>query len=247
MGAMNARSQRLCTWSGVVFMAAFFVGFGVIARFIPPPDPADTAREVAERYRDDANAIRTGMLISMYALVFYVPWVATLAVQMKRIEGRHTPLTYTQLVIGGILPVAFLPTLYYFQVAAFRPERSDESIQQLNDMGWLPFTGIIYTIVLQNLALGIAVLADSRPRPVFPRWYGYLALWCAILYCPASLDVFFTDGPLAWNGLLSWWLSLVTFFVWLVVTTVLMFRAIAEQELEEAADEAAPALSAPCT
>ena len=70
---MSARSQRACIWCGVAFMVLFFLGFGVIARYIPPPDPGDTAAEVAARYRDDANAIRTGMLISMYALVLYVP------------------------------------------------------------------------------------------------------------------------------------------------------------------------------
>lgn len=237
---MNARTQRLCIWSGPAFMVLFFLGFGVIARYIPPPDPADTAAEVAQRYREDANAIRTGMVLSMYALVFYVPWVATLSVHMRRIEGTHTPLSYSQLGLGAVLPVAFFPSLYYFQVAAFRPDRPDTDIQQLNDMGWLPFTGIIYTIMLQNIVIAVAVLSDKRAEPVFPRWYAYFSLWCALLYCPASLDVFFTGGPLAWNGLFSWWLSLIAFFAWLVVTTVLLFRAVKHQERERPRAEAIP-------
>jgi hypothetical protein len=219
-------------------MALFFLGFGVIAGYIPPPNPANSAADVAARYRHDANAIRAGMLISMYALVLYVPWVAVLAVQMKRIEGRHTPLSYAQLGLGATLPVAFFPALYYFQVAAYRPERSDEAIQQLNDMGWLPFTGIIYAITIQNVLVGAAVLADRRPNPVFPRWYAYFSLWTGLLYCPASLDVFFKGGLFAWNGLMSWWLSLISFFAWLVVTSVLMFRAVAHQQREESLEPA---------
>jgi len=227
---MNARTQRLCAWSGPLFAVLFFIGYGVIARYIPPPAPADPAQVVADRYREHANAIRTGMIVSMYALVLYVPWVAVITVQLKRIEGEFSPLAYAQLGLGALLPVEFLPSLYYFQNAAYRPGRSSEAIQQLNDMGWLPFTGIIYTIVIQNLVIAIAVFSDKHTVPVFPRWFAYFSIWCGLLYCPASLDVFFKDGPLAWNGLLSWWLSLVAFFAWLVVTTLLVLRAITAQE-----------------
>lgn len=223
----NGWSQRLCVWSGALFALLFFIGFGVIARYIPPPDPQRSAADVAAFYRDNANSIRTGMLVSMYALVLYVPFVAAISVQLKRIEGTHTPLTYTQLGIGCTLPVAFFPPLYFFQVAAYRPERSDDSIMMLNDMGWLPFTGIIYAIFIQNLAIGFAVLADRRANPIYPRWYGYFCFWTALLYCPAGFDVFVKDGPLAWDGLFSWWLSLVSFFAWLVVTIMVTLHAIA--------------------
>jgi hypothetical protein len=119
---------------------------------------------------------------------------------------------------------------YYFSVAAYRPERSDDDILQLHDMGWLPFTGIIYTITLQNVVIAIAVLTDERTRPIFPRWFGYISLWLALLYLPDCLDVYFKDGPLDWGGVLSLWLSLVAYFLWIVAATVLMLRAVAEQE-----------------
>jgi hypothetical protein len=225
-------------WSGPLFALLFFLGYGVIARYIPPPDPADSAQVVADRYREHTNAIRTGMLVSMYALVFYVPFVAAISLHLKRIEGKFSPLAYAQFGLGVLLPVEFLPSLYYFQNAAYRPERSNEAVQQLNDMGWLPFTGIIFTIFIQNVVIGIAVLSDHRARPIFPRWFGYFSIWCGLLYCPASLDVYFQDGPLAWNGILSWWLSLIAFFVWLVVTTVMLLRAITDQAQGEALEQA---------
>ena len=230
---MNIRAQRLCVWSGVAFMALFFVGFGVVARFIPPPSPTLEPEAVATLYRDHADGIRLGMVLSLYALVLYVPWSAVISVQLKRIEGQHAPLAYAQLALGAGLPVAFFPSLYHFANAAFRPERSPEIVVALNDQGWLPFTGIIYAIVVQNLLIAYGVLSDKRPVPVFPRWFGYFSLWTALLYCPAGLDVFFTAGPLAWDGLFTWWLSLVAFFLWLIVTTVLLLRAIARQEVEE--------------
>lgn len=41
--------------------------------------------------------------------------------------------------------------------------------------------------------------------------------------------VFFKGGPLAWNGLLAWWLVLAVCFSWIVVITVLLLRAINRQ------------------
>lgn len=230
---MNARSQRLCAWCGPFFTLLFFIGFGVIAGFIPPPLPSSSAEVIATMYRDHATAIRLGMVLSMFAITFWVPFIAIISVQLKRIEGRHSPMTYAQLALGALNPVAFFPAFYYFCTAAFRPERDDKVIQQLNDMGWLPFTGIVYVIFVQNLVIGIAVLSDSRSTPILPRWYGYFSIWAGVLYCPACLDVFFQKGPLAWDGIFTWWLSLVAFFVWIVVTTVVMLRAITSQEKSE--------------
>ncbi len=38
------------------------------------------------------------------------------------------------------------------------------------------------------------------------------------------------SGPFAWNGLLAFWLPVVTFFGWIVVAATMLFRAIAAQE-----------------
>lgn len=230
---MNITMQRACTWSGPLFTVLFFVGFWVIAGLIPPPPPSQTAEEVAQTFRENANSIRAGLLLTMYSGVFTVPWVAAISVQMKRIEGHHTPLTYTQLGLGVLLPIEFIAPIYFWQAAAYRPERSAESIQMLNDLGWLPFAGLVFTIVLQAVVLGIAVLSDKRNEPIFPRWFGYFSICSALLFCPAALNVFVKDGPLAWNGLIAWWLLLVAFFVWVLVVTGVLLRAASIQQRDE--------------
>lgn len=241
---MTERNQRLCTWSGPLFALLFLLGFGVVSRYIPPPMPSDTAAEVAARYRANPTGIRAGMVITLFAIMFYVPWTAAISVQLKRIEGRRSPLTYAQLGIGSVLSAAFIPVLYFFIIAAFRPERSDESIQMLNDLGWVPFTGIIYSIFLQNVLIGVAVLGDKRENPVFPRWFGYFSIWIAVAYCPASMDAFFTTGPFAWNGLFTWWLSLISFLIYIVVITTMMLRTTNPAMIaEDAAQERALAVS----
>jgi hypothetical protein len=153
-------------------------------------------------------------------------------------EGRFAPLTYAQLGLGACLPFEFMVPIYFWETAAFRPERSPEIIQTLNDLAWLPFTGVIFTIVVQAVVIGAAVLLDQhRERPVFPRWFGHFSIWSALLFAPAGLDVCFTSGPLAWDGLAAWWLLVVSFFLWSAVLSVLLFAAIRSQEAETREEE----------
>lgn len=132
-----------------------------------------------------------------------------------------------------ILPVMFL------EAASFRADRPAQSVQDLNDVGWLMFIGVVTTAVLELIVIGIAILQDHGANPVFPRWAGYYSIWVALLLTPGSVTVFFKHGPLAWNGLLTWWLPLAVFATWLAVMTALPLRAIHAQALAEPAPTAA--------
>jgi hypothetical protein len=235
---VNAKAQRLCAWCGPIWIVLFFVGFWVIAGFIPPPHPGSSADEVAAFFRTHANPIRAGLLVTMYAGAMCVPWVAAISVQLKRIEGRFSPLCYAQLALGASLPFEFVVPIYCWETAAYRPGRSPEIVQTLNDLGWLPFTGLVFTIFFQAIVIGVAVLMDKRARPVFPRWFGYASLVAAVLFFPAGLDVFFTTGPLAWDGLIAWWLLVVAFFVWVIALSILLFAAIRSQAADGRPEEA---------
>jgi hypothetical protein len=127
----------------------------------------------------------------------------------------------------------FIVSLILWQAATFRPERSPEIVQTLNDVAWMLFVCIASTPILQALVMGAAVLGDRRARPIFPRWAGYFDFWVALLFLPGSISVFFKDGPFAWNGLLTWYLPLTVFTAWIIVNTVLTLRAITRAEREE--------------
>jgi len=226
---MSRPTQMVCAWCGPAMTFLFFVGLMLLADFIPPPSPHDSAEQIAAMFRDNTDRIRVGVLLSMLGTGLLCPWYAVIAVQVKRIEGRWSPLAYTCLIAGacGVLEIV-LPQMTW-QAAAFRPERSPEVTQALNDLAWLPFLGLTTTVVLQNFVIGVAVLRDSRPAPIFPRWYGYLNFWIGLLVMPAGLIVFFKTGPFAWDGLLAWWVPVAAFFGWIVTTSVLLTQAIREQ------------------
>jgi hypothetical protein len=71
----------------------------------------------------------------------------------------------------------------------------------------------------------VPILRDESPRPLLPRWLGYLNLWCAIGSLPAAGVYFVQDGPLAWNGLLSFWLPAVCFGAWAFATMAVLLKA----------------------
>jgi hypothetical protein len=99
-------------------------------------------------------------------------------------------------------------------VIAFRPDRSAELSVTLNDIAWLVFITPIAPFIIQNIAIGIAILRDEGR--LLPRWVAYLNFWIAASFVPDPLAYFFHSGPFAWNGILVFWLALTTYAVFLV-------------------------------
>jgi hypothetical protein len=226
---MSAGTQRLCVWVGMAMMPLFFLGFGLIAQFIPPPSPADSAQAVAHMYAQQRTGIRIGMFIATGAGALLCFLFAVIATQLRRVDPT---LMYVQIIAGACTVLEFLFPPLFWQTAAFRSERAATTVQTLNDLAWLPFLGITGTLIAQQLVIAIAALRDERRDPVFPRWVGYANLWAALGIVPASFVVFFHHGPLAWNGVLAWWVVLVDFFAWMCVMAVALRHAIAQQERE---------------
>jgi hypothetical protein len=222
---MNHKVSRACAWSGIAFAVLFGVGF-LIAGFLPPPSPGEGAHALARLFRHDGTRIRIGIQIAWSSSVLFLPFVALLSQLMKRSEGDFAPMAYTQLAAGVGSVIVFVIPLWNIQAAAYRAERAPQTIQALSDLGWLPFVGGWAVPAAQSIALAVVILADRSATPTFPRWSGYFNIWIALLYVPAVLLPFFKSGPLAWNGVLPFWLGAVAFFGWIVVMTVLSLHAL---------------------
>jgi hypothetical protein len=122
----------------------------------------------------------------------------------------------------------------FWLIAAFRPERDAELTQMLNDLGWVTFTTSVPFLIAQCVVTALAIGIDRQPRPVFPRWVGYFNLLVAAAMTPAAFVGLALDGPVAWNGLLSFWVKNIAIAVWIAVMGVALGRAIYRQRAEEA-------------
>lgn len=232
---MSLKVQKVCAWSGIVFIVLIAIGFWGLADFIPPPSPHDSALQIQHFFAAHKTGIRFGMIISMMASGLLGPFAAIVTVQMRRIEGRHSVLSFTWLALGAIFGLEFIYLIFFWQTAAFRPERAASIIQSLNDMAWIPFVGLSSTIILMPIVFGVVMLMDKRETPVFPRWAGYFNLWAGLMFTPGTFNVFFHTGPLAWNGIFAFYIPVGVFAIWCIVDSVLLMRAVDHQRAEEAA------------
>jgi hypothetical protein len=224
----DARVQKAAIWTGLFGWTVLFIGMAVVGRLIPPPDPSDTAVQVAALYRDHHDRIRFGSVLMFSGAGFALFYVAAVSQQLKRMPGAAASLLAQAQLVGGAIGSFMLlwgPAIWV--AASLRPEeRSPETLQTLHDLAWVAFVAGSTWFVVQMLAVGVAVLTDAGERPVYPRWLGYLSVWAAVLLIPAPLDICFTTGPFAWDGLFVFWIPLAAFGAWFVPVVGLTLKAI---------------------
>jgi hypothetical protein len=233
---MHIRTQRIGIWCGYIFAAAFLVGFLGLARFCPPPDPAGSALEVADRFRGNTIGIRLGMLVCLFTSALLLWWWGSIATQFKRIEGRWSPVTYLVVAGSACFVLEFIFPCMFWATAAFRPEADPELIRKFNDLAWLPFLCVVSTAMVQCFGMAYVVLSDNRATPVYPRWFAYYNVMSALLFAPADFIIMFKRGPLAWNGVISFYVVFTVFTAWLLVMTFMTNRAITQQQAEPERD-----------
>jgi hypothetical protein len=233
---MSLRTQQVCSLGGVILAVTFIIGWAGLAGFVPPISPQKSPAEVVDFFTSNQTKIQIGLFLCLVGSGFLAPFTGVISAQLRRIEGRHTPISYSQLVAGAGVAVGFTMGLMVWYAAAYRPESDPIMTQRLNDLAWFIWVGWAYLPAAQTISVGLAILKDERADPVFPRWVGYLSLWCSLFYLPGGLAIFVTSGPLAWNGLIVWWFLVVAYFIWVVtITWALLYRAIPHQQREEEA------------
>jgi len=227
---VDIRNQLISLWCVPIALVLFGLALINLAHFIPPLAPTLTPQEVADFFRQHSLGIRIGMVLFLFCGTLLAPITAVFAVLIKRIEGRASVLTYTQIITGTVALVLFIPPAICWSAAAYRPERALEDILLLNDLGWLFFIMIVPPGMLQVLVIALAILQDKRAQPLFPRWVAYLNIWAAILFIPGGLVTLFKTGPFAWNGLIAFWIPVAVFGAWWIVMFITCLKAIKRPE-----------------
>lgn len=207
-----------------------------LARMFPPISPTWSAGTVADFYIDHKIWIRIGVAGCLLTSVIALPFLATIVLRIRRVEGQWGMLTVTQLFAAVIFVPALLFPFLVMAAAAFRPDtRPAEITLALNDVFWLMFIGIVGTIIVQNIVLAITAFIDKTDPLTFPRWYGYLNLWVALLSLPGCVVVVFNDGPLAWAGVFAFYIPGAALTIWMFTTTYVLLRGIKAEQMAQAA------------
>lgn len=234
---MTTAMQKTLAWSGTAFVLLLFPGI-IMAGLLPPIAPTKTAAEVAQFWSTNTGLKRCGLVILLAAAGLQIPFGALIAVRIKQLEGRSSPLAYAQLIATGLAVMAIVLPTFAFAAASYRPERNPEITQALNDLGWLPFVMNWPAATIQCLVIGFAIFGYQGQRPIWPRWVAYYNFWSAFLFAAGGFVVLFKTGVFAWNGLLAFWMVAVFFGAWFLVMTWQLLATIDAQPAERPRESA---------
>jgi hypothetical protein len=213
----------------IIWVSAFFLFPG----FLHPMSPTMSADSVADFYRDETARIRYSMISFNWFGVGLIPTVMLLAMQVRRMAHRTPILSYSLIACAGGPPCLFLIANMFWLLGSFRPERSPELTQLLNDLAWVTFTVLVPYLIAQCLLLALAIYWDRQEQPVFKTWVAHFNLLVAVALAPAAFGALTFSGPLAWDGLLSFWVKNVAIAVWIVVMGVVLGQTILRRRAEE--------------
>ena len=216
----------------IIWVSAFFLFPG----FLHPMSPTMSAEEVAAFYRDDTARIRYSMILFNWFGVALIPVVILLAMQIRRMAHRTPILSYSLIACAGGPPTLFLIANMFWLLGAFRPERAPELTQLLNDLAWLTFTVLVPYLIAQCLLLALAIYWDRQDRPVFKPWVAHFNILVAVALAPAAFTALASTGPLAWDGLLSFWVKNIAIFVWIIVMGIVLGQTIRQQRAQDLVD-----------
>lgn len=232
---VSVNGELLLLWSlpvlGLIWVAAFLAFPG----FVQPMPPTMTAEQVSAFYFDPANLsrIRYSMIVFNWFGVALIPFLALIAMQMRRM-AHHTPILsycFIGCIAGG--PTLFCIADLFWLIAAFRPDRDPALVQLFNDMAWVTFTSQVGFLVAQSVFLAFAIYLDRQRRRVFASWVGHFNLLIAAALVPAAFAPLAMEGPLAWDGILSFWVKNGAIALWVLVMGVVVGRTIHRQRREE--------------
>jgi hypothetical protein len=221
----------------VIWIAAFFLFPG----FLPPMSPTASAQTVARFYSEHTARVRYSMIVFNWFCVGLIPILMLIAVQMRRMAHRTPIFQYCVISCSAAAPTLFLTASLFWTIAAFRPERAAEQTQLYNDIAWVTFTCGVPFLIAQSVFIALAIYLDDQPRPVFPRWVALFNLIIAAVFMPAAFAGTTQTGPIAWDGFLSFWVKNVALAVWIVVMSVVLWRAMRIEIEESESVDAAPA------
>src|ERR1700749_1641002 len=100
---MDLKLQRIAAWGGIVMLALFFVFFMLIGKLIPPLSPTASAREIADFLIANKLRVRLGLAFSLLAACVALPFLATICLRVRRVEGKWGVLSGAQIFAGVLV------------------------------------------------------------------------------------------------------------------------------------------------
>ena len=223
----------ISTGYAIIFLGTPVVLF--LMGFIDPPSASLAPEALLQRVQENQLSMLLGNSICLFLWCLFMFWMAPILMYIRRME-RAPILTFASLIYAGGGYAAIFLTPMLFALSAFRAEEA-LIVQTAWDFGMFMFIYSIPPFTFFFFIVAAAIFRDINPTPTLPRWYAFYSIFAGIGTMPSFLLVFFHDGPFAYNGIVVFWILLLDYFLWLLVTTIVVHKKLNEdtRKQEEAA------------
>ena len=225
--------QRVLLWVGIVCAVLYALAYVYLLDFLPPPAPIMSTDQVVQLYAASNTKFRFGVGVMILTGAFFVPMSIPISIQMARMERGFPYLAILQILTGLVGAWIFAWPAVLWGACAFTVDRLPDVTVALHQLAWLSFItpGSFFWMQIGSVGLA-AVLAEPRTPGAFPRWFGWLTLFAAFeMSVPPTFSEMFWTGPFAWNGVLTYWVTVILYTVWLTTAMVLIFRQLRRDEV----------------
>lgn len=234
------RTWKILAWTGPVFLFAVFCLWGIVADNMPPFPASATGAEVKQHFHDLRPRLLIALSVCLTMTAFYMSFSVAVSRVMERIEGPGGILSKIEMMGGTITCAPVSVTLAIWLAAAHEVDNlPPETMHLLYWMGWLLFDLAYFVTSLQIAAVSIVFMRDKRKTKLVPSavsWWGWVTF--ASFFAVSAIP-FVTTGPLAFNGVISFWIAFFTWFFWIPSVSYFIIKAIPRLQAEDAAAELA--------
>nr|WP_280417764.1 hypothetical protein [Nocardia carnea] len=200
-------------WAFAIFYAVLSIGVVFFGRATPPPRPDVTDLQVEQWF----DKHQLGIQIGFTALLVLAGGAAVangiIGYFMKRMSSGSL-LSYAYIAGMGVGAIpGFHMLLVCWLTATYRPDRDPATLHFLYDLGMLSYNGSLGCFTAAYLVLAIAILYDRNK--VFPKWFAYISIWQIVTEVLATQMWFFRSGAFSWNGMITFYIAVVIFGLWI--------------------------------
>jgi len=230
------KSWKFLAWMGPLFVVAFGLLFGVLAGNLPPFAASAGPEAVWQNYADNRLRIMIGCSLCLTFAACYIPWSIAVAKVMERIEGQGGMWTQVERLGATATWAPPLVAFVLWTGAAHEIHNIDPGTAHLLYwMGWfLVDLGYMVTS-FQIIGATIVFMRDRREKKLLPTpvcWFGWITV---MTFFPVLAIPYVETGPLAFDGVICFWIAFGTFIGWIAILSYYTIKAVDRLKAEDAA------------
>lgn len=216
-------------WAFTVFYTALTIGICLLGRATPPPRPNVTAEQAAAWLDHHQLGIQVGFVFLLLIAGGAAVSNGIIGYFMMRMSsGKMLAYAYIATMGVGAIP-GFQVILVCWLTATFRDDRPTDLMYLLYDLGMLSYNGSLGCFTAAYLVVAVAILYDRNQ--IFPKWFAYITIWQVVTELLASQMWIHHSGAFAWNGVITLYIALVVFGIW-IIGFLYLFRVAASRETD---------------